>query len=153
MLLAGCQRQQPAAAPAVNGRPPAIAAAELSKGRVICPLESVNGRSIREGRTFRAGRRATLVGWSRVADRRPPAPPMLFVVFRSVVTDGSQDLFWPGLRVARPDVSREPGMGTLGYSATGVFPVNPGRYQVLVWAGDRSRQRECDTGETFEIRE
>jgi hypothetical protein len=27
----------------------------------------------------------------------------------------------------------------------------PGKYKVLLWVGDSSTQRECDTGETFDL--
>ena len=76
---------------------------------------------------------------------------MATIVFRSIVPDGSHDLFWPGLRVARPDLATDPHFLNAGYSASGRFPSRPGKYRVLVWVGDAGTQRECDTKEIFEI--
>ena len=151
----GChQRDDAEATPGStsSGRPEAIADAKLLRGRVICPLESVSGNSIRQSRSFRAGSRATLVGWSRVADLREPDPPLVHVVFRSMVPDGSPDLFWSGMRVSRPDLAQsDAALAKAGYAASGTFPANPGRYQVLVWVGDQNVERECDTGEVFDL--
>jgi hypothetical protein len=134
------------------GRPEAIAEAKLLRGGVICPLESVSGNSIRQSRSFRSGSRATLVGWSRVADLHEPTPPLVHVVFRSIVPDGSPDLFWSGLRVPRPDLAQADAvLATAGYAASGPLPANPGKYKVLVWVGDENVQRECDTGEVFDL--
>lgn len=153
IALSACAPSAPPAAPAAShpGRPAAIASAKLVTGRVICPLEIVNGRQVRESRSFPVSGKATLVGWSTVADRDHPVPPMATIVFRSTVPDGSPDLFWPGQRVARPDLSQEARLLNAGYSASGEFPKNPGRYRVLVWVGDAQLQRECDTKEIFDI--
>ena len=153
VAVAACKPSTPPVAPpaAASGRPAAIAAAKVVSGRVICPLEVVNGRQVRESRSFTVATKATLVGWSTVADRDHPTPPMATVVFRSTVPDGSPDLFWPGKRVARPDLVREGRVLNAGYSASGEFPRNPGRYKVLVWVGDAQLQRECDTKEVFDI--
>lgn len=154
LLSAGCRRQNDATAGAASDAASAVpeteGAAKVLKGRVICPLEIVNGKSIRQSRSFRIGSKATLVGWSRVADAERPVPPLVYVVFRSNVPDGSVDLFWPGIRVARPDVANgNPRMVKAGYSASGSFPTHPGQYKVLVRVGDQNLQRECDTGETL----
>ena len=153
IAVAACRPWTPPAAPAASpsGRPAAIAAAKLVTGRVICPLEIVNGRQVRESRSFTVSSKATLVGWSTVADHDHPVPPMATIVFRSTVPDGSADLFWPGKRVARPDLALEPRLLNAGYSASGEFPKNPGKYRVLVWVGDAQLQRECDTKEVFEV--
>jgi hypothetical protein len=159
LALAACQpggsgqpaASSPTATVAPGGRPTAIANAKVVTGRVICPLESVNGRQVRESRAFTISSKATLVGWSTVADHDHPVPPMATIVFRSLVPDGSGDLFWPGMRVARPELSPEPRLRDAGYSASGSFPSRPGRYKVLVWVGDGQLQRECDTKEVFDI--
>jgi hypothetical protein len=155
LLLAGLGACQPVAAPdpaADTGRPMALAGAKVVSGGAICPLESVNGEDIRQKRSFAAASRATLVGWSTVADKARPVPPMATIVLRSVVPDGSRDLFWPGIRVARPDLSSDPRLLASGYSASGVLPQNPGRYKVLVWVGDARLQHECDTLRVLEVR-
>lgn len=138
--------------PAGLARPESIRQATLSTGKVICPLEIINGDSIRRGRSFPAGSKATLVGWSTVANRDEPVPPLVHVVFRSTVPDGSADLFWPGKRVARPELSQnDERLANSGYAAVGNFPTSPGKYKVLVWVGDEKAQRECDTGEVFDL--
>lgn len=153
VLLAACNRAgTPATATPASSRPTAIADAKRVTGNVICPLEIVNGNSIRQSRTLQAGTRASLVGWSRVADQREPVPPMVHVVFRSTVPDGSQDLFWPGVRVPRPEHSEgNPLLANAGWSAAGNLPRNPGKYQVLLWVGNAGTQRECDTHEVLDL--
>lgn len=77
---------------------------------------------------------------------------MVYVVFRSTVPDGSPDLFWPGVRVARPDHAEgNPLLANAGWSAAGDLPRNPGKYKVLVWVGDADTQRECDTHEVLDL--
>ena len=156
LALAGC-REAPETNPDSAELGPRVVPikmtdARVEKGRVICPLEVVNGNPVRDTRTFPAGSKATLVGWSRVADRQRPVPPLVHAVFRSTVPDGSADLFWPGVRVARPDIAlTDSRMAMSGYSVSGRLPENPGRYRVLIWVGDTGLQRECDTGEVFTL--
>jgi hypothetical protein len=153
LAIAGCHpgSATPATA-ATMQRPDAIAGAALRKGGAICPFEMANGNPIRQSRSFAAGSMAALVGWSTVADRHQPVPPLAYVVFRSTVPDGSADLFWQARRISRPDLSQsDPRLAGAGYAAAGELPKVPGKYKVLLWVGDSSTQRECDTGETFDL--
>jgi len=153
LVLAGChQRSGAAATTTATTRPVAIASAKLMQGSVICPLEIANGNPIRQSRSLAAGSRATLVGWSTVADRNQPVPPRAYVVFRSTAPDGSADVFWPATRVARPDLTQsDPRRAQAGYAASGELPKGPGKYKVLLWVGDANVQRECDTAEVLDL--
>lgn len=155
LAVVGCSRgpgQQMGVEHASLTRPEAIARARVTTGRVVCRLENVNGNSIRASHTFPNGSRATLVGWSTVADRQQPVPPLAYIVFRSTVPDGSPDLFWPAKRVARPDLSpSDPRLAQAGYAGSDELPKTPGKYKVLLWVGDEHIQRECDTGEIFDL--
>jgi len=153
LAIAGCHPGDGTPeATAVAQRPDTIARAGLSKGGVICPLEMANGNPLRQSRSFVAGSRAALVGWSTVADRAQPVPPLAYIVFRSAMPDGSADLFWSARRVARPDLSQsDPRLARAGYAADGELPKLPGKYKVLLWVGDAHAQRECDTGETLDL--
>lgn len=154
-LLAGCNPGAPNPANSgmgSSGKPESISGAELTKGRAICPIETINAASIRESRSFSVGGKATVVGWSRVVGQNPADATLLHVVFRSIAPDGSADLFWPATRVDRPDKALDDAsLLHSGYAATGLFPQNPGKYKVLVWLGDARAQRECDTGEQLDI--
>lgn len=154
LAVAGCHPGggTPAPTAAAMQRPEAIADAKVRQGGVICPLEIANGNPIRLSRAFAAGSRAALVGWSTVADRNEPVPPLAYVVFRSTVPDGSADLFWPAKRVVRPDLAQsDPRLAKAGYAASGELPKMPGKYKVLLWVGDANVQRECDTAETLDL--
>lgn len=151
VFAAGCSREG-ATADTSQRAPDASANRKVVTGGMICPLESVNGNPVRMSRSFRIGDRASLVGWTRLADARHPVQGQVHLLFRSTVPDGSQDLSWAGRRVARPDVAMDDSRaGVVGYSASGAFPPNPGKYKVLLRIGDGNAVRECDTGEVFDL--
>lgn len=151
LFAAGCSRQG-ATADTAQREAGAVANPKVATGGMICPLESANGNPVRMSRSFRIADRATLVGWSRVADARQPVQGQVHVLFRSTVPDGSQDVSWVGMRVSRPDVAMDdPRAAVMGYSASGALPANPGKYKVLVRIGDGRAVRECDTGEVFDL--
>jgi hypothetical protein len=151
VLAAGCSREG-ATADTSPRAPGAIANPRVVTGGMVCPLESVNGNPVRMSRSFRIGDRASLVGWTRIADARQAVQGQVQLLFRSTAPDGSQDLSWAGRRVARPDVAMDdPRAAVVGYSASGALPADPGKYKVLLRIGDGNTVRECDTGEVFDL--
>lgn len=150
LAASGCHRKGEAAGAAASATPGTDAERKVLVGGVVCPLESVNGNSIRQSRTLRAGTRATLVGWRRVADAMQSGSGDMHVVFRSIAPDGSHDLSWSAVRVARPELATE-GPHTAGYAGSGVLPVYPGKYKVLLHVDAGRALRECDTGEILDL--
>lgn len=153
LVIAGCERTDKSSvsrSPSI-GPPVILADTKIIKGQSICPLEVINGQPIRLAHALRTGITATFVGWSTVADGPNPVPPDVYLLFRSTVPDGSADLFWPGMRVARPDLSMDARRLDAGYSANGKLSLRPGIYKVMLWTGDTHLMHECDTRQVLQI--
>lgn len=148
--VGGCSRNRDAAS---NGeRPTSIASAAMLRKGAVCPIETVNGASARGQRPVRPGSDLQFSGWSTVADRDAPTPPLVHVVLRSAAI-GTPDHFLPANRTRRPDIANgDARLLASGFQVRGKAPAQRGEYAVLVWVGDQQQQIECNTGVVIAVR-
>lgn len=117
---------------------------------VICPVEAINGKSVRTPPDLGAGSKAIFMGWATVADYDQPVPPMVHLVLRPQGVKDAADIYLELGHMPRPDLSNEPKRRLAGFEGQVTLPA-AGRYEVLVALGDKDWQVVCDSGTSIAI--